>query len=963
MRSILSTFLLVFACVGIAFADTGTIRGTIKDAKTKDPLIGATVMVDGTQIGAAADVDGSFVLNNVPAGNHKVIISFVSYKTKEIPDVRVESGNTTVIDTELDEEGTALQEVVVRGAKATNTEVAVISEIKQMKPIAVGISAQQIQKSQDRDAAAAIRRVPGVSIVENRFVMIRGLGSRYNSVLINDVITPSSEVDTRSFSFDLVPSNIIDRMIVYKSGSAESPGDFAGGIIKIYTKRRPDQNFTEAAATLGYRANTTFQNAQTHQRSGANWLGMWGADQMLSSAFPARSADFNAMNAVDRASYARLLPNTWALQNTTINPDLRFAVNLGRRFEIGNVDVSNLTNVNYSLTNQFSKVNLNLYQNGVVANDLAESYVDNNYARQSRIGVLHNWTFRFSPTFNLEWKTLFNQLGNTETVVREGQRVIDQYDVRNYSQRFENRTIVTTQVSGDHKFGDLTKLNWIAGYGYTGRWEPDWKRIRFQRITGATGADGQPAPYTAVAPNDPNPIDLGRFFSKLNEKVLTLSVNGEHTLGNPTDREPNRIRFGVYGERKDRDYSARFYGYNAVGNASAILRGDIGNMFTSENLTGRTGGLTMKDGTKDLDSYQGINNYYAAYLSGDVNFGSKAIMTVGFRGEFNNQQLHSFIVNERKELVNNKLFIPLPSLNFTYKVSEKQNLRLAFSSTLNRAEFRELAPFTYFDFNLQADIRGNTSLKTARIQNLDAKWEFYPTANELISVTAFYKDFKNPIETFLLPTGNGLAYTFINANSSQNYGVELEIRKGFPEASSIFLQNLSVIGNASFIKSTVNLGQFVQGPDLSGANVTYDLTGITDTKRPMANQSPYLINGGLYYADPKSGWQWNALYNVFGQRIFAVGNMENPTVYEMPRHVIDLNVSKRFNNKLELRLGIQDLLNQPVRFSQDFNKDGKVGKDVTSRIAGADQDVRKFRRGSYFTLTAAYTFGQRTIVP
>lgn len=960
MKTNLFTILFFLSAITSAFADPGIIRGSIKDAKSKEALIGASVMIEGTQIGAAADVDGNFVLTNVPVGSHKVIISFVSYQTKEIPNVRVESGNTTVIDTELDEEGKALQEVVVRGARATNTEVAVISEIKQLKPIAVGISAQQIQKSQDRDAAAAIRRVPGVSIVDNRFVMIRGLGSRYNAVLINDVITPSSEVDTRSFSFDLVPSNIIDRMIVYKSGSAESPGDFAGGIIKIYTKRRPDQNFTEGAATIGYRANTTFQNVQTHTRSGANWLGLWGADQQLSSAFPKRSADFNILSAPERASYAQLLPNTWALKEVTANPDMRFALNMGRRFDIGNVNVSNLTNVNYSLTNQYAEVGLKLYQNGLTANDVFENYTDKNYQRQSRIGVLHNWTFRFSPVFNLEWKTLFNQLGNTETVVREGQKVIDGYDVRNYSQRFENRTIVTTQVAGDHKFGDLTKLNWIAGYGYTGRWEPDWKRIRFQRRT-PDGSD-EPAPFQIVAPTDPNPIDLGRFFSKLNEQVLTLSVNGEHALGNPTDREPNKIRFGVYGERKDRDYSARFYGYNSVGNASAVLRSELGSVFTPENLTGRTGGLTIKDGTKDLDSYQGINNYYAAYLSGDVNFGSKAILTVGFRGEYNNQQLHSYVVNERKELVNNKLFIPLPSLNFTYKVSEKQNLRLAFSSTLNRAEFRELAPFTYFDFNLQADIRGNTALKTAKIQNIDAKWEFYPSTNELISVTGFYKYFKNPIETFLLPTGNGLAYTFINADNSTNYGVELEIRKGFQEAASPFLQNLTLVGNASFIKSTVNLGQFVEGPDLSGANVKYDLTGIADAKRPMANQSPYLINTGVYYAAP-SGWQWNILYNIFGQRIFAVGNIENPTVYEMPRNVLDLNISKKFKNNLEIRLGIQDILNQPVRFSQDFNRDGKIGSDVTSKSASADQDIRRFKRGSYYTITAAYTFGKRTVIP
>ncbi len=939
-------------------ANPGTIRGSVKDAATKEALIGATILIEGTQLGASADIDGQFQLNNVPAGSHKLIISMVSYRTKEISEVRVESGNTTVIETELDDEKTALQEVVIRGARATNTEIAVISETRQLKPIAVGISSQQIQKSQDRDAAAAIRRVPGVSLIDNRFVMIRGLGSRYNAVLINDVITPSTEVDTRSFSFDLVPSNIVDRMIVYKSGSAEAPGDFAGGVIKIYTKRRPDQNFTEASATLGYRAHTTFQNTRTHSRPGANWLGLWSKDQLLPESFPARSATFNQLGNAERAGYARLLPNTWGLTNLSVSPDLRFSLNIGRRFDVRGAAISNLTNISYSLTHQYADIDFTLYQNGLKANDTFEKYRDASYARNSRIGILHNWTARLSPAFTLEWKTLFNQLGNTETVAREGQRVIDGYDVRSYSQRFENRSILTTQVSGDHRLGELTKVSWITGFNYTGRWEPDWKRIRFQRVSGNSESN----PFQVAAPTDPNPVDLGRFYSKLGETGFTLAANGEHTFGNPEDREPDRIRFGLYGERKDRDYSARFYGYHNIGNASAILQKNIGDIFTTENVTGQQGGLTMKDGTRDLDSYQGINNYLAAYVSGDVHLGKRSVLTLGFRGEYNNQILNSMVVNVKKELVNNILFIPLPSLNFTYKLNERQNLRLAYSSTLNRAEFREMAPFSYFDFNLLADIRGNTSLNTAKIQNMDAKWELYPTASELISVTAFYKYFNNPIESFLLPTGNGLAYTFVNARSATSYGVELELRKGFTESLNPFLRNLTLIGNASLIKSTIKLGQTVTGPDLSGAIQHYDLTGITDSQRPMANQSPFLVNAGVYYAG-SSGWQWNVLYNVFGQRIFAVGNMDNPTVYEMPRHVIDLTIGRPVGKSFEIRAGIQDLLNQPVRFAQDFNGDGRIGRDVTSQTATADQDIRTFKRGSYYTLSVVFRPGRKTIIP
>ena len=953
-RNVLLTLfsLLPFALL----AQTGVVRGIIKDGKTKEALIGCTVQIGGTQLGTTTDVEGAFTLPAVPAGTHTIVISYISYQTKTIPNVRVESGNTTAIDTELDEEGKSLQEVVVRANRATNTEIAVITEIKQLKPMAVGISAQQIQKSQDRDAAAAIRRVPGVSIVDNRFVLIRGLAARYNSVLINDVITPSTEVDTRSFSFDLLPSNIIDRMIVYKSGSAELPGDFAGGIIKVYTKRRPDQNFLDAGLTVGYRANTTLQTAQTQSRSGLNAVGLWGADQRLPGSFPKRSAEFDVLNPAQRAAYGRLLPNTWGIKDVSVMPDIRFALNTGRRFDIGNVRVSNLTSINYAMTNQLANVDFRLYDNGTVANSIASRYNDVNYARSTRLGILHNWSARFSPAFNLEWKTLFNQLSTTETVIRTGQDIANGNDVRSYSERFENRSILTTQLAGEHTLNQSTKINWVGSFGYTGRWEPDWKRVRYLRALNSSEN------FLIATPNDPTPSEVGRFYSTLHEYVVSGVVNGEHAFGNPTDHEPNRIKFGVYGERKNRDYAARFYGY--LGNSLAVKQRDINTAFDLTNVNGQTGesgGFTLLDGTRDLDSYRGFNNYVAGYVSGDLSFGPKASLTIGFRGEYNEQIVKATVQTIDRTLVSNKIFSPLPSVNFTYKLSERTNFRLAYSSSVNRPELRELAPFRYYDFNLLADIQGNTKLTTATIQNVDAKWEFYPTPNELISVTGFYKQFKNPIEAFLLLQGNGLAYTFFNSQSAQNYGVEIEVRKGFANASGIFLQNLSVVGNLSLIKSAITVGDVVTAPDLSGEIQQY--RGVTDAKRPLAGQSPYLLNLGAYYADPKSGWQGNILYNVFGQRIFTVGNIQNPTVYEMPRHVVDLNLTKQFNKKLELRLGVQDILNQYVRFAQDFNRDGKIGSDVTSQNATADQNIRRFKRGSYYTVSAIYTFGRRTIIP
>jgi outer membrane receptor for Fe3+-dicitrate len=243
----------------VSFAQTGSIKGSLKDAKSNEPMLGTAVRIEGTQIGTQTNMQGEFELSRVPAGVHTVIFSFVGYENKVISNVRVEAGKTTLINTTIAEANTTLDAVVVRGTKNKGTEVSVITEIKKVEQIAVGISAQQIQKTQDRDASAVVRRVPGVSIQDDRFVIVRGLNERYNTVLLNDAITPSTEVDTKAFSFDLIPSTAIDRMLIFKSGSADLPGEFGGGVIKIYTKTIPDGNSFTAGFSLGHRSNTTFK--------------------------------------------------------------------------------------------------------------------------------------------------------------------------------------------------------------------------------------------------------------------------------------------------------------------------------------------------------------------------------------------------------------------------------------------------------------------------------------------------------------------------------------------------------------------------------------------------------------------------------------------------------------------------------------------------------------------------------
>ncbi len=289
VRKVLLLFPVFLILLGTALAQVGTIKGTVKDALTGEAVIGANVLIAGTSEGTAVDINGDFEIPQVKVGEHTLIISFVSYKTDTLKKVIVYPDQTTVINHKMMEESMQLGEVVVSGARVTNTDYAVITEIRKNDLVVVGISSQQITMSQDRDAAQIMRRVPGVTILNNRFVNVRGLNERYNTVLLNGVIAPSTEVDSKAFAFDLIPSSMIDRMMVYKSGAAEFPGEFAGGIVDINTKSVVEENSLSVNITTGFRAGTTGKDFYKAEGSSTDWLGYDNGFRQLPSTFPSEN--------------------------------------------------------------------------------------------------------------------------------------------------------------------------------------------------------------------------------------------------------------------------------------------------------------------------------------------------------------------------------------------------------------------------------------------------------------------------------------------------------------------------------------------------------------------------------------------------------------------------------------------------------------------------------------------------
>ncbi|WP_162427816.1 TonB-dependent receptor [Pontibacter pudoricolor] len=929
----LLTILTTVLTINFAVAQQGTLKGNVTDKATGEAVIGAVVFIKGTAKGTSTDYEGNYSLT-LDQGTHTVAVTFLSYKPSENPGVTIKPGQPTTLNIQLEDNSTELNVVEVVATRQTNTDLALMQDLRQSEIVVSGVSGEQIAKSLDRDAAAVVRRIPGVTVMNDKYIMIRGLSERYNTVMLNDALAPSTEPDSRAFSFDILPTSVLDRILVFKSGSPELPGEFGGGVIKVYTKNFASENTTSFGITGGYRSGTTFKTINTQQGSNTDFLGFDTNTRALPTSFPSH---LNNVGGESLITAAKQLKNDWAFNTKSAAPDLRLSFGLTRRFFVGNTEASNLTALSYSNTSQLQNVNRYRYTYNEAeqkTNLIEYSYSDTESSRNARVGLISNWAFRLNNSNKIEFRNLFNQMGQSQVIARTGQEVQGKsVDVQNFSQRYESRTVYSGQLQGTHDADDdRTTYTWTAGYNYSNRNEPSYKRIRSQRNIDSN------EPFRWVIPqNSATTFDAGRFDSEMKENTVLASgqIERRFTAKDTVAENQPKLRAGFYAENKNRNFEARWMSYiiSDPGQFNRnLLTSPLGQLFTSENIS--TSGFSMAEGTNPTDRYDASSLLVAGYLGGNLPVNDQLNLSGGLRVEFNEQQLSTSKYGGGKTEVNNPITSILPSLNATYNITDRTLLRGGYSISVNRPEFRELAPFTYYDFQLNAEIRGNENLKTATIHNTDLRFEFYPNPTEILSVGVFYKYFKNPIEIYSIPASGNPIYQPKNASNAQSYGIETEIRKSFLNLSNrSLIQNMSLVLNASLIESKVDLGAESEGQERN---------------RAMYGQSPFIVNAGLYFNDEARDLQVNMLYNVIGKRIFTVGDDQAPTVYEMPRNVLDLSVTKGIGKHLELKAGIQDLLNQKVILMQDSNRDTKINSQ--------DDDFTNYKRGSYTTLGINYKF-------
>lgn len=931
--------LLALSVSLLTAAQRGTITGTVTVMENghSEPQPFANVVIKGTSTGASTDLDGHYTFKVEP-GDYTVVTTMVGYPPVE-KQVTVVADQTVTVDLELKGDAQEIKAVEVVKEKRVESETAVLMETRKSDQVVSGIGRQQIAKSQDRTAGDVVKRIPGVTIINDRFVMIRGLADRYNTVLLNDAVAPSLEPDRRAFSFDLIPSGALDRILIYKSASPELPGDFSGGAVKVTTVGVPEKNETKIGYALSYRPGTTFNDFYQSKGSSTDALGFDNGFRTLPGNFPNNLYDVS--DGQQLAALGREMPNNWVASAHSAGPDQRGSFFLARRFgKEGGNRYGTVTSVDYANTSTSytaHNYNYNSYDQINHRSDTVYNYVDKEYIRSVRVSIMNNWSALIGKNTKLEFRNLFNQLGEDRTTLRTGRNLEEGNEVRNFAYRYQERTIYSGQLHGTHDLKpEVSKLEWTLGYGRGISKEPDFRRVRTVRDINSSDAS---TPYQLVVASSATTLDAGRFFSDLDETVMSGKVDFEQRIVVKKQGLTPKILVGTYVERKDRTFSARWMSLRQANlgqfdNSQLFL--PLDQVFSASHINPTTG-FKLEEGTNPSDKYTGANTLLAGYIAGQLTLDKKWNVKGGVRVEQNRQELTSGTYGGQPIGVDKQLLFVLPSVNASWNFNEKALIRAGYGETVNRPEFRELAPFSYYDFSTNNVIYGNPKLRTATIQNADVRYEYYPSLNEVLSVGAFYKQFTDPIEMFYVPgTGGGGTrnFTFNNARTAQSAGVEAEVRRSlngwFTEG---YLSHWGVLLNATYISSEVDLGTTLGGQD---------------SKRPMMGQSPYVVNAGLYFSDTDHKLQYNVLYNVSGARLFAVGSVGIPNIYEMPRNVLDVTASKGLGKHFDVKISVQDLLNQRVRLVQDSNANGT--------LEDTDEEVMSFRRGSYFSAGITYKF-------
>lgn len=878
------------------------LSGVIRSAKGKESIASVQIHVMGQKEKAETGKDGAFALQ-VPAGTHTFSLIHRNYSPRVIEKVDV-SGDTFVT-WELFPAMLALQDFVVKAPYIAGSVAATIAEKKQHGGVSEVIGAEQFTKTGDTTAAAALRRVTGISLVGNRYIYVRGMGERYSSTLLNGANLPSPEPERRVVPLDMFPTGVLNQISIEKTYSPEYPGEFGGGLVKLYSRNFPETFFASMSLQTGGNSRTTFGEGLSYEGGKYDVLGFDDGTRSL----PKSVAEASKQNpllerdqfstrgytAADLERFGEALPNHWNTSKHTVMPNMGATLSLGNSSTVFGKKAGFLAGLIYSVNNEDQRRTQNFYSLGLKKElELANSYAFRGTTQTVTLGGALNGGVELAEGHNLKSTLTFSRNSGDEARIYDGFNDDVGAPIRVTRLAYIERMLISEQFAGEHELEDFYnhKINWRYTASMASRQEPDRREIRFDQ--------------------EPNKPDLWILSDRAegNQRMYSTLKDINNDLGldykipfNPEDKQSAYLQVGANQTFKTREVDTRRFKYESRGPDSRntdIISQDAEAIFAPEHIG--PNGFQFQEFTRQTDNYSADQQISAAYALYDALLFPGWRFHGGARLERSAQHVKTFALfdpNQTPVKANLTTSDVLPSGTITYSFSEELLLRGGSSLTVSRPDFRELSPASYSDVIGGREIYGNPDLKRARIWNGDLRLEWYPTAQESAAVGFFYKKFYNPVETIVI-LGSSNATTYQNAPGAHNMGVEFEVNKELAEYHAL-LHGVSVNTNLSLITSEVDLGN--QGIQ-------------TKNKRALQGQSPYLYNLNLTYSREQTGTTTSLLFNSFGRRISEVGALGAPDIYEEPINQLDFVTNQRLAEHYFASLRLRNLLNQERRFTQ-----------------------------------------------
>lgn len=885
---------LILAPAGLsAQATTGRIVGKVFDAATGNPLADAGVQVVGTTIGTMSGVGGRFTVVGVPAGTVTLTVRRIGYAPKTVTGLQLAAGQTLEQDVALGTVELKLQTIVVTSDKERGSVASALDAQRNATGLVNQVTAEQIAKSPDGDAAAAAQRVSGVSVQDGKFLFVRGLGERYTTASLNGARLPSPEPERKVVPLDLFPSGVLQSITTSKTFTPDLQGDFSGAQVDIRTREFPSKRQVTYSIGIGMNQSAAFRDVLRAPTAGGEYLGMAAGTRAIPSALS--GANFRGtISAAQNNAMVLAMRNAWTPATGSGMPNTSFGASVGGSDPVFGRQVGYLLSGSYSLAQELraNEVNgtVNLGPNGTT------TYFDGPLAgRTGRVsaqwGGIANFSTLVGRNFRLAWNNTYNRQGDNEARLDAGRSENFAAQITRSTLRYVERSIWSSQLAAEQQAGRHALEYSVTVSGST-RSEPD--RADLVRLEQG-GAGGQ-----LVRPILAGSLDgARRLYFSLWEQNGVAQFHDKVAIG--AAGRDNALKFGLYGRATQRASAAPIFAVTTSSLSADVLARPAEQVFTSAFACAACTNFVIQP-IGQSGSYTANDQTAAGYGMVDLALGSRTRVITGARVEYARIAIDAETQLGARFPARLRTLDVLPSLVVNTKLTENAALRVAVSQTLARPEYRELAPILFRDVLGGMNLSGNASLQRTLIQNADVRWEWFPSAEEVLSAGVFYKNFVKPIERVEVATSGSSQQTFVNADGAVNYGVELELRKrlGF---LGTWAEAFTASSNVTVMRSQIRIG--------SRGGISQ-----TNPNRAMVGQAPYVVNTGLTWQSRNERASATLLYNRVGRRIFAAGPAPLPDLYDEARDILDLSVRTALTSRLSLRLDAKNLFDARFRITQ-----------------------------------------------